>query len=332
MKKYKQTAHLFTLLIYLVSLQGFCQSKKEQISILSNRVDSLMKVLSSERDCNKQIVLELNTAISALRETNSLLNQRVVSLENQISSLNIKIGTQIWTTKNLDVSTYRNGDPIPQVQDVGSWSKLTTGAWCYYENKTTNGTIYGKLYNWYAVNDPRGLAPKGFHIPSSAEWTILIDYLGGVDVGGVDKRDIVQYYTNKINIVENKMKSASGWDNDTWGGDSYCPNCVSWNEEYRKKVPCHTCKDTRIVARPSVTYSRNGTNSSGFSGLPGGFRNSDGTFYDIGGHSYWWMSTQDATFNFFFEWHFGINYSSDFFLDHRRKFKQYGSSVRCLSD
>jgi uncharacterized protein (TIGR02145 family) len=75
------------------------------------------------------------------------------------------IGSQVWTSTNLNVSAYRNGDLIPQVQDDDTWNKLTTGAWCYYNNDSSNGTKYGKLYNWYAVNDPRGLAPKGYHIP-----------------------------------------------------------------------------------------------------------------------------------------------------------------------
>ena len=105
----------------------------------------------------------------------------------------ITIGSQVWTSKNLDVSTYRNGDVIPQVQDASAWANLKTGAWCYYANDASNGTKYGKLYNWYAVNDPRGLAPKGFHIPSDAEWTVLTDYLGGQSKAGT------------------KMKSASGW-------------------------------------------------------------------------------------------------------------------------
>ena len=96
----------------------------------------------------------------------------------------VTIGTQEWIVENLNVEHYRNGDPIPQVTDADEWSKLTTGAWCFYENKTSNGKTYGKLYNWYAVNDPRGLAPKGWHIPSDAEWTKLTDYLGGGDVAG----------------------------------------------------------------------------------------------------------------------------------------------------
>jgi uncharacterized protein (TIGR02145 family) len=96
----------------------------------------------------------------------------------------ITIGTQQWIIVNLDIETYRNGDTIPQVADRVSWSKLTTGAWCYYDNNPSNGTKYGKLYNWYAVNDSRGLAPKGWHIPSDAELTTLSTFLGGDSLAG----------------------------------------------------------------------------------------------------------------------------------------------------
>ena len=88
------------------------------------------------------------------------------------------------TKKNLDVTTYCNGDPIPQVTDPSAWAGLTTGAWCYYNNDPANGAIYGKLYNWYAVNDSRGLAPSGWHVPSDAEWTTLGTLLGGDAVAG----------------------------------------------------------------------------------------------------------------------------------------------------
>ena len=96
----------------------------------------------------------------------------------------IVIGTQQWMNKNLDVAFYRNGEPIPQVTDATAWAALTTGAWCYYNNDPIQGNKYGKLYNWYAVNDPRGLAPQGWHIPSDAEWTILETTLGGSSVAG----------------------------------------------------------------------------------------------------------------------------------------------------
>lgn len=103
---------------------------------------------------------------------------------------NIGIGTQLWTCKNLDVTTYRNGDPIPEVTDPTAWAALTTGAWCYYDNDPANNAIYGKLYNWYAVNDPRGLAPTGYHVPSDTEWTTLTDYLGGSTVAGGELKEV----------------------------------------------------------------------------------------------------------------------------------------------
>ncbi len=117
----------------------------------------------------------------------------ILLLSFTIKAQDVTIGTQTWTSKNLNVSTYRNGDKIPQVQDAKAWLNLKTGAWCYYENKTANGTKYGKLYNWYAVNDPRGLAPSGYHIPSDTEWEILFYYLGGEKLAGA------------------KMTSRSGW-------------------------------------------------------------------------------------------------------------------------
>ena len=107
----------------------------------------------------------------------------------------VTIGSQVWTSKNLDVATYRNGDLIPQVQEQNAWNNLRTGAWCYYDNDASNGTKYGKLYNWYAVRDPRGLAPKGYHLPTDEEWYELTKYLGLSEAG-------------------TKMKSTSGWSDN----------------------------------------------------------------------------------------------------------------------
>ncbi len=96
----------------------------------------------------------------------------------------IPIGDQVWMSRNLNVDCYRNGDAIPQVQDLEEWKKLKTGAWCYYNNDKINKSIYGKLYNWYAVNDSRGLAPVGWHIPREEEWTVLVEFLGGSGEAG----------------------------------------------------------------------------------------------------------------------------------------------------
>ena len=95
------------------------------------------------------------------------------------------IGKQEWMAENLNVEHYRNGDPIPEVQDPYDWSALKTGAWCYYDNLSKYGKTRGKLYNGYAVNDSRGLTPQGWHIPSDEEWTILIDYAGGEHEAGM---------------------------------------------------------------------------------------------------------------------------------------------------
>ncbi len=101
----------------------------------------------------------------------------------------LTIGSQVWMLKNLNVDHYRNGDSIPEVKDPDEWYSLKTGAWCYYNNETSFGLIYGKLYNWYAVNDPRGLVPIGWHIPSTFEWEELSEYLGGENIAGAKLKE-----------------------------------------------------------------------------------------------------------------------------------------------
>ena len=97
---------------------------------------------------------------------------------------------QTWMLKNLNVDRYRNGDPIPKVTDPTIWSGLTTGAYCYYDNDSASyAAVYGKLYNWYAVNDPRGLAPLGWHVPSHAEWGALELCLGSASVAGGEMKE-----------------------------------------------------------------------------------------------------------------------------------------------
>jgi uncharacterized protein (TIGR02145 family) len=153
------------------------------------------------------------------------------------ASIEVTIGKQVWMTENLDVDKFRNGDPIPQAKTAKEWKKAGENkqpAWCYYNNDPESGAKYGKHYNWYAVNDPRGLAPEGWHIPSDAEWTMLTEYLG--DEAGV------------------KMKTKEGWKEDG-----------------------------------------NGTNESGFSGLPGGYRYPNGTFLNVDMYGYWWSSTEGGS-------------------------------------
>ncbi|MBL0013596.1 MAG: fibrobacter succinogenes major paralogous domain-containing protein [Flavobacterium sp.] len=98
--------------------------------------------------------------LSCTNEETKTQNQIAARPTVPIQNGEVQIGTQIWMTKNLNVSRYRNGDPIPQVANSAQWANLNTGAWLLC-NSTANGPIYGKLYNWYAVNDSRGLRLKG---------------------------------------------------------------------------------------------------------------------------------------------------------------------------
>jgi len=118
----------------------------------------------------------------------------------------LKIGRQEWMLDNLNVSRYQNGDPIINITDYDKWNYSTIGAWSYYENnKKKYEKIYGKLYNWYAVNDKRGLAPKGWHIPSSDEWKELNEYLGGEMMAGT----LIKTYSRLSHL---RYGEGEGWD------------------------------------------------------------------------------------------------------------------------
>lgn len=94
----------------------------------------------------------------------------------------VKIGTRYWMTKNLDVTVFRNGESIPEVLTYSKWVEYGAAkkpAWCYYDNNPANGEKYGKLYNWYAVHDSRGLAPVGWRISEENDWQDLENYLAG---------------------------------------------------------------------------------------------------------------------------------------------------------
>jgi len=118
---------------------------------------------------------------------NRTVNPEFVKLiiqHNDFVEDTIHIGNQVWMRKNLCVTHYRNGDPVVNVTDSTAWSNLTTPAYCSYGNNPGDTSVYGLLYNWYAVNDPRGLCPAGYHIATDSDWTVLVNYLGGQSVAG----------------------------------------------------------------------------------------------------------------------------------------------------
>jgi uncharacterized protein (TIGR02145 family) len=197
----------------------------------------------------------------------------VTDIDGNIYSL-VTICNQTWTKTNLNVTKYRNGDIIPQVTDATQWASLNTGAWCYYSNTSSNGTTYGKLYNWFAVIDPRGLAPTGYHIPTDAEWTTLTTCLGGTSVAG------------------GAMKAT---------GTTY------W-------------------ASPNT----DATNSSSFTGLPGGGRNSGSSavFSGLGNYGCWWSATYNSAFN---AWNRTL-FNNMGSIQRGNNDNQFGLSVRCIKD
>jgi len=142
----------------------------------------------------------ISTGSSNLAKTEKLLSitQKILSeIKPQYES--VRIGNQEWMTRNLDVDRFRNGDLVPHIESDKEWEEAYENgqpAWCYYNNDNENRKKYGKLYNWYAVNDPRGLAPEGWHIPTDVEWGLLVLELGG------DKK------------AGHALKYTYGWDNN----------------------------------------------------------------------------------------------------------------------
>jgi uncharacterized protein (TIGR02145 family) len=121
----------------------------------------------------------------------------------------IVIGTQEWMAENLKTTTFRNGETIPNVTSSFQWSSTALAAWCYYNNDSQYNCPYGKLYNWYAVADPRGLCPTGWHVPTDAEWTTLTTLLGESVAGGKLKSTGVQYWVS-LNIGATNESGFSG--------------------------------------------------------------------------------------------------------------------------
>jgi uncharacterized protein (TIGR02145 family) len=177
-------------------------------TILTVRNDGLVEISSTTQGFlpprmstnERNAIASPATGLVIFNTTTSSLETRKstgwVSLSESFVALpTIVIGNQQWMEKNLEVTSYRNGELIPEVSGPTAWATLTTGAWCWYDNDPANGAIYGKLYNWYAVADPRGLCPAGWHVPSDAEWTTLGTTLGGTSVAGAKMKSTSSLWT-----------------------------------------------------------------------------------------------------------------------------------------
>ena len=138
------------------------------------------------------ILLSLMFSNSCSNDENNTTNVASNTVRDIDSNLyhTITIGTQVWMVENLKTTKFRNGNPIPMVFDSAAWCNLTTGAFCNYDNTDSNYKTYGRLYNWFAVDDYRNLAPPGWHVSTLDDWSTLINYLGGASVAGAKLKEI----------------------------------------------------------------------------------------------------------------------------------------------
>lgn len=238
----------------------------------------------------------------------TLIADAVAGLQSQIDALQptsvidqdgntydyLTYGDQVWTVKNAEMVTYRDGTPIPQVTDATEWANLTTGAWCYYDNDPNKG----KIYNWYAVagihdndeNTPnKELAPEGWHVPSDAEWTELENYLiaNGYNYDG----------TTTDNKIAKSLASTSGWISSTIEG--------------------------------AAGNNQNLNNSSGFNAFPDGYRYHNGLFYGAPGKdvTFWTSSEKDND-----EAHHRYIDNNNIDLDKNDPLKNHGFYLRLIRD
>jgi uncharacterized protein (TIGR02145 family) len=185
----------------------------------------------------------------------------------------VKIGTQWWMAENLKATKYRNGENIPQLTNISDWHSTNKGAYCNYDNDSTMGKTYGKLYNWYAVDDARALCPIGWHVPSDTEYTILTNYLGGDLLAG------------------GKMKETG---------------TMHW-----------------------LVPNTDATNESGFSALPGGWRDCYGYFGLMNEQAYFWTGTAP---HFLTAFHLVLFYNSAGVDRANELNSNFGFSIRCIKD
>lgn len=198
----------------------------------------------------------------------------------------LQIGGQIWMVENLKVTHYRNEDAIPHLTNSGDWTSTNSGAYCVYDNIPANADTYGNLYNWYAVNDSRGIAPEGWHVPTDVEIMELEMYLG-----------MSQSQANSTGLRGTNEGSKLAGGADLWNNGD-----LENNAEF---------------------------SSSGFSFLPGGYRDrDDGYHIDMGYGGSFWSSNEGSSSG---AWGRYLHYDyAD--VSRHNYYKRHGFSVRCVRD
>lgn len=218
------------------------------------------------------VLLMISLFNSCKKDSDEILQGTVTDIDGNLYKT-IKIGDQWWMAENLRVTRFQNGETIPLAINDNDWYSLSISSCCDYENNPSNSQIYGKLYNWYAATDERKMCPTGWHVPTDAEWSELIDYLGGELVAG------------------GKLKEVG---------------TLHWNSP-----------------------NNGATNESGFTALPGGYRDDDGSFDGIGNRGFLWSSTENGDY----AWSRSLGYANGYCLGKNDNFfREYGFSVRCIKD
>jgi uncharacterized protein (TIGR02145 family) len=216
-----------------------------------------------------------------------------IQINKNTNCLEAKIGNQIWMAYNIDAERFNNGDIIPIVKSIEEWKKAGLNkkpAMCYYNNDVENKTKFGIIYNWYALNDKRGIAPKGWRVATLKDWEILTSYLG------------------ESNIAGKKLKSQNGW-----------PDCIDVSS-IKGTYPNTT----------SEIKSGNGTDDFLFNALPSpgrGYHDFDST--ETAYHWVeWWTSTENKA-NKETAYMFGVNCYGNALVD-KTTWKEFGLYVRCI--
>jgi uncharacterized protein (TIGR02145 family) len=232
-----------------------------------------------------------------IRIKSLLVAASMLAAISPLFSQTVTIGTQDWSTKNLDVSTFRNGDVIPEARSKEEWEAANASkqpAWCYYENDPINGLEFGKLYNWYAVSDPRGLAPAGWHVPTTLEWYELMNFLGGDE-----------------NEVGKKLKVKSSWKQS----DPFTP---TGNENFDRA-------SERLYE--NALKERTPTNESGFTAKASGLRDLENFKFKSEWTFFWTSTESDSVTAFCWYMYWNANY-----LLRTNFFKGNGFPVRCIKN
>ncbi|MEI6753326.1 MAG: FISUMP domain-containing protein [Paludibacter sp.] len=198
-----QTPH-----VYVPEITFIGNSKKDLSSLQKSKSATATTLYYTEGDrlLYKGISGNYSTIVTDIPTGSKTVNFEFIECKDGVGNYysTVKIGTQVWMVENLNTTKYLTGDAIVEVKDDAAWKILTTGAYCDNNNLPDNSLTYGKLYNWYAVNDSRKIAPTGWHVPSNAEWISLSNQLGGASVAGAKLKETGTAHWESPNTATNE--------------------------------------------------------------------------------------------------------------------------------